>query len=158
MQLFTKKGFITYLFLWHYHRCKVKLSLHAMEAHGEERRYSSYPYLTSALDGGEWLASCPGYTLSPGKGPPVPIVQEAGWAPELVWMQGLEEKSSASVGDWTLATQPTVRHYTAWATAAPLPPMYWNQNSIFRKSSLLYYLSEISLPVPVFINPFFVNQ
>jgi hypothetical protein len=23
----------------------------------------------------------------PGKGPPVPIVQEAGWAPELVWTQ-----------------------------------------------------------------------
>jgi hypothetical protein len=27
--------------------------------------------------------------------PPVPIGQEAGWAPELVWTQGLEEKYSA---------------------------------------------------------------
>jgi hypothetical protein len=34
-----------------------------------------------------------------GKDPPVPIVQEAGLAPELVWTQRLEEKSSASVGD-----------------------------------------------------------
>jgi hypothetical protein len=27
-----------------------------------------------------------------GKGPPVPIVQEAGWTPEPVWTQRLEEK------------------------------------------------------------------
>jgi hypothetical protein len=46
--------------------------LHAMEAH-EGRRYSSYSYLTSALDGGEWSASRPGRVLPPGKGPPVPI-------------------------------------------------------------------------------------
>jgi len=37
-----------------------------------------------ALDGGEWSASRPGRALPPGKGPPVPIVQEAGWAPEPV--------------------------------------------------------------------------
>jgi hypothetical protein len=55
--------------------------LHAMEAHGGERRYSSYSYLTSALDRGEWSASCPGRALPQGKGPPVPIGQEAGWAP-----------------------------------------------------------------------------
>jgi hypothetical protein len=64
-----------------------------------ERRYISYSYLTSALDLGEWSASRPGRALLPGKGPPVPIVQEAGWAPEPVWTQGLEEKSSAPVGD-----------------------------------------------------------
>jgi hypothetical protein len=40
--------------------------LHAMEALGGERRYSSYSYLTSALDGGEWSASRPGRTLPPG--------------------------------------------------------------------------------------------
>jgi hypothetical protein len=33
------------------------------------------------------------------KGPPVPIVQEAGWAPEPVWTQRLEEKSFAPAGD-----------------------------------------------------------
>jgi hypothetical protein len=54
-----------------------------------------------------------------GKDPPVPIVQEAGWAPEPVWTQRLEEKSSASVGDWIPIAQPVVRHYTTWATAAP---------------------------------------
>jgi hypothetical protein len=35
----------------------------------------------------------PAALLPPGRGPPVPIVQEAGWAPELVWTQRLEEKS-----------------------------------------------------------------
>jgi hypothetical protein len=51
--------------------------------------------------------------------PPVPIVQEAGWAPEPVWTQGLEEKSSDPVGDRTPIVQPVVRHYTAWAAVAP---------------------------------------
>jgi hypothetical protein len=36
---------------------------------------------------GEWSASRPGRALAPGKGPPVPIVQEAGWAPEPVWTE-----------------------------------------------------------------------
>jgi hypothetical protein len=51
--------------------------------------------------GGEWSASRPGRALPPGKGPPVPIVQEAGWAPEPVWTQRLEEKSFAPAGDRT---------------------------------------------------------
>jgi hypothetical protein len=75
-----------------------------------ERRYSSYSFLTSALDGGEWSASRPGRALSPGKGPPESIVQEAGWAPEPVWTQSLEEKSS--VGDRTPVVQSVVRRYT----------------------------------------------
>jgi hypothetical protein len=40
--------------------------------------------------------------LNPGKGPPVPIVQAAGWASEPVWTQRLEEKSFASSGDRSL--------------------------------------------------------
>jgi hypothetical protein len=66
-----------------------------------ERRYSSYSFLTSPLDGREWSASRLGRYLPPGKGPPVPIVQEAGWAPEPVWTQRLEEKSFAPAGDRT---------------------------------------------------------
>jgi hypothetical protein len=60
------------------------------------KRYSSYSFTTSALDGGKWLASRPGHALPPEKGTLVPIVQEAGWAPELVWTQRLEEKYFAS--------------------------------------------------------------
>jgi hypothetical protein len=71
--------------------------------------------MTSALDGGE----CPGSALHPGKGPPVHIGQEAGWAPEPVWTQRIEEKSFVPAGDRTPVVQPVVRHYTAWANPAP---------------------------------------
>jgi hypothetical protein len=70
-----------------------------MEALGGERRYSSYSFTTSELDGGEWSASRPGRAIPPGKGPPVHIVQEAGWASEPVWTKRLEEKSFAPAGD-----------------------------------------------------------
>jgi hypothetical protein len=79
-------------------------------------RYSSYLFMTSALDGGEWSASRPGRTLPPGKAPPVPIGQEAGWAPELVWAQRLQEKSFRLCGRSNLdrqVVQSVVRHYTA---------------------------------------------
>jgi hypothetical protein len=73
--------------------------LHAIVALGGERRYSSYSFLTSALDGGEWSASRLGRALTQGKVPPVPIVQEAGRASEPVWTQRLEEISFAPVED-----------------------------------------------------------
>ena len=43
-----------------------------------------YSFMTTALEGGEGSASRPGRSLTPEK-EPVPIVQEAGWAPEPVW-------------------------------------------------------------------------
>jgi hypothetical protein len=66
-----------------------------------ERRYSSYSFSTSALDGGKWSASRPGHALAAGKGPSVPIVLKSGWSPELVCTQRLQEKSFSSVGDRT---------------------------------------------------------
>jgi hypothetical protein len=87
---------------------------------GEE--YSSYSFLTSALDGGEWSASRPGRALAPGKGPSVPIVQEVRWAPEPVWKQMLEEKSfrlCRGLNPDRPVVQSVVRHYTDWATPAP---------------------------------------
>jgi hypothetical protein len=80
--------------------------LRSIEAHLGDRRYSSCSFLTSALEGGEWSASRPGRALPPGKEPPVPSVQEAGWAPEPVWTQ------RSSVGDRTPSVQSVVRHYT----------------------------------------------
>jgi hypothetical protein len=77
-----------------------------------EEVYSSYSFLTSALDVGEWAASRFGHALPLGKGPRVPMGQEAGWASELVWTQWLEEKSFACAGDRTPAVQSVVRHYT----------------------------------------------
>jgi hypothetical protein len=54
-----------------------------MEAHcGEEVQL--HASLTSALDGGDWSASCPS-RFTPWKELLVRIGQEAGWAPEPVW-------------------------------------------------------------------------
>jgi hypothetical protein len=63
----------------------------------------------------------PAALLPTGKGPPVPIEQEAGWAPEPVWTQRIEEKSFAPPGSNPdrPVVQPVVRHYTAWANPAP---------------------------------------
>jgi hypothetical protein len=80
---------------------KVKQSHNTIMEKQGKRRHSSYSFMTSALGGGEWLASRPGRALPPGKGPRVPIAQEAGHAPEPVWTQRLEEKSLASAGDRT---------------------------------------------------------
>jgi hypothetical protein len=69
--------------------------------------------------GSERSASRPGRTLAPGKGPPVLIVQEAGWAPEPVWTQRLEKKSFRLCLGSNLdrpVVQPVAKHYTAWAT------------------------------------------
>jgi hypothetical protein len=43
--------------------------------------------MTAALEGGEGSAARPVRTLPPGKDP-VPILQEAGWAPGPVWTGG----------------------------------------------------------------------
>jgi hypothetical protein len=98
---------------------KVKQYLNTpMEAYGE-RRYSSYSFTTSALDGGEWSASRPGRALPPGKGPPVPIVQESGWVPETVWTHRQDGKSFCLCPGSNLdrpVVQSVARHYTDWAT------------------------------------------
>jgi hypothetical protein len=54
--------------------------------------YSSYSFMTSALDESEWSASRSGGALPPVKEAPVPTGQEAGWALETVWTQRQEEK------------------------------------------------------------------
>jgi hypothetical protein len=67
-----------------------------------------------------WVVSLtPRPRFASAKGPPVPIVQEAGWASEPVWTQRLEEESFAPAGDGTPIARSLVRHYTNWATPAP---------------------------------------
>jgi hypothetical protein len=66
-------------------------SYHATRHAGAKaERYSSYS-LTSALAGSEWSVSFPDRALPPGKGSPVPTVQETGWASEPVWTHRLQE-------------------------------------------------------------------
>jgi hypothetical protein len=74
-----------------------------------ERSYSSYSFLTSALDGGRRPASRSDRALPPGKGPPVPSVQKAGWAPEPVWTRRLDEKSFTPAGNRTPVVQSVAR-------------------------------------------------
>jgi hypothetical protein len=55
----------------------------------------------------------------PGKGPPVPIGQEAGWAPEPVWTQRLEKQIICLCQGSNLdhlVIYSAARHYTDWAT------------------------------------------
>jgi hypothetical protein len=70
-------------------------------------REKFYSFSTSALEGGEGSAPRPGrFTL--GKDP-VPIVQEAGWAPVQFWTCA---KISPTPGFDPRTAQPVVSHYT----------------------------------------------
>jgi hypothetical protein len=48
-------------------KVKVKLSRYTPWRHMGERRYSSYSFLTSALDGGEWVSVTPRPRFTPGE-------------------------------------------------------------------------------------------
>jgi hypothetical protein len=64
----------------------------------------------------------PAALLPPWKGPPVFMAQEAGWVPERVWTQRLDEKSFRLSRGSNLnhpVVESIVRHYTVWATPAP---------------------------------------
>jgi hypothetical protein len=65
-------------------------------------------FFTSALDGCEWSASRPGRFTS-GERSPVPIGEEAGWAPEPVWTLYNTEKTLAPIGNRILAIQPVAK-------------------------------------------------
>jgi len=54
--------------------------------------------MTAALEGSEWSAARPSRTLPPGKDP-VPILQEAGWAPGPVWTGGKSRPHRDSIPD-----------------------------------------------------------
>jgi hypothetical protein len=95
---------------------KLKLSHYMPWRWLWERRYSSYSFLTSALN---WVS---GQCHAPGKEPLVPTVQKTGWSPEPVWTQRLEEKSFRFCRGSNLChpvVQSTATHYTDWATLAP---------------------------------------
>jgi len=71
--------------------------------------------MTAALEGGEWSAARPGRTLPPGKDP-VPILQEAGWAPGPVWTGG------KSRPHWNSIPDRPARSSVAIPTELPGPP------------------------------------
>jgi hypothetical protein len=82
-----------------------------------DRRYSSYSFSTSALDGGEWSASRPGRAFTPGThctgswvGP------RAGRDTET---RGKIRCPCRGSNPDRPVVQPVVRDYTAWANPAP---------------------------------------
>jgi len=64
--------------------------------------------MTAVLEGGEWSAAHPGRTLPRGKDP-VPILQEAGWAPGLVWMGRKSHPHRNSIPDLPARSQSLYR-------------------------------------------------
>ena len=77
-----------------------------------EHRYNSTLSLTSARDGGVNATPQP---LYPRERDPVPIVQEAGWAPGPVWT-GAENLASTGLDPRT--AQPVASRYTDYAIPA----------------------------------------
>jgi len=65
--------------------------------------------MTTALEGGDGSASRPGRSLPPGKDP-VPIVQEAVWAPGPVWTGAGNLAPPQEFDPRTV--QPVARRYT----------------------------------------------
>jgi len=69
--------------------------------------------MTAALEEGEWSAARPGHTL-PSVKDPVPILQEAGWAPGPVWTGGKSRPYRDSIQDRPAPSQSLYRlSYTA---------------------------------------------
>ena len=64
--------------------------------------------MTAALEAGEWSAARPGRTLLPGK-EPVPVLQEAGWAPAPVWKGGKSRPHRDSIPDRPARSQSLYR-------------------------------------------------
>jgi hypothetical protein len=125
---------------------KLKLSHYMPWRYLGGEEYSSYSFLTLALDGGEWSVSRPGRALVPAEGPPVPIRQETGRAPQPIWAQKLEKNffgiCQGSNLD-CLVIQPIARHYTDWDTRLThyyLPPLYF-----FRARQVQFGCSRNSL-------------
>jgi len=73
--------------------------------------HSKYRPQQFVLTSGPTVRFCSGRSLPPGKDP-VPIVQEAGWAPGPVWT-GAENLTPPGFDPRTV--QPVARHYTDWA-------------------------------------------
>jgi hypothetical protein len=81
-----------------------------------ERRYSSYSFTTSALDGGEWSASRPGRAFAPGERTPG-THSTGGWVGPRA---GLDTEARGKIlcpcrgsNPDRPVVQPVVRHYTA---------------------------------------------
>jgi hypothetical protein len=98
------------------------------------------PFLTSALDGGEWSASWPGRFTQPGEtAPRYPLDRRLGGPHRRSWRNG-EEKNIASAGNRTPVVQPVARCNTVSAISV-LCKMPYYENKI---------VSHIALNISIF--------
>jgi hypothetical protein len=88
--------------------CKKKCSATSMQV---TRGTGSTAPTHCWLRWGWVVKATPRPRFTPGKGPPVPIVQETGWASKPVWTQRLEEKSFATARDRAPVDESVVRQY-----------------------------------------------
>jgi hypothetical protein len=105
-----------------------------------ERKYSSYSFLTSALDGGEWSASRPGRAFTPGERT-LGTHRTGGWVGPRA---GLDTEARGKIlcpcrgsNPNRTVVQSVVRHYTDWATQAL---------SAFWISVIIFILTQFVLP------------
>jgi hypothetical protein len=95
---------------------KVKLYRYRHSDAEEERNYSFFSFLTSALDGCEWPVSRPGRALPPEIDPRYPLGKRLGdlqsWS-----VQKTKEKSFASARDRTSFVQYVVRQYEMYLSS-----------------------------------------
>jgi hypothetical protein len=101
---------------------KVKQSLYTPWRRLGERRYSSYSFSTSVLDGGEWSASRPGRAFTPWERTPGTHCT-GGWVGPRADLdtedRGKILCSRRGSNPDRPVVQSVVRHYTAWANPAP---------------------------------------
>jgi hypothetical protein len=90
--------------------CSVKLSHYTLRRRFRERRYSSYSFSTSALDGGEWSASRP-RALARGKDPRCPLYRRLGGPQSRSGHRGYRKDPFASSRDRTLVVRSVARHW-----------------------------------------------
>jgi hypothetical protein len=74
--------------------------------------------------------------LYPREKAPVPIVQEAGWAPEPVCTQDVRGKIFASAGNQTWIARSVARHYPE------LPRLLWFENKVLEVNYCLRQWTE----------------
>ena len=96
--------------------------------------------MTAALEVGEWSAARPGHTLHP-----VPILQEAGWAPGPVWKGGKSRPHRDSIPDRPVRSQSLYRlSYPTRLRAITVPKiMYRVRNHIVQDKWNTWDISKV---------------
>ena len=107
--------------------------------------------MTVALEGSEWPAARPRPHFTPGKDP-VPILQEAGWAPGPVWTGGKSRPHWDSIPDRPASSQSLYQlSYRAHPTG-----IYGGKKGSGSGFSLCMSIIFVSIILPMLFYSFFI--